>query len=359
MATPAPSPMSGPNRGYFDLAGVSNIQQNYLMDMTQSYPNVNNAATVASYVNNLQNKLQGLSQSYVQANTSGAAVLNQQNQMIGIINAEQERLNEKQYLMDQAKVQQDRIALLNNSYRLRYAQYTKMVIVLIIGLCIHIVLRLIGSYFTQVPSLFLVLLHIVNIVACLIIITYIYVDILSRDQINFNQLNLPPPTLSGVTVASTPDSGSLWGDFGLGCAGQDCCGPNTTWNSTTGLCDANVASPSPSPSMTSGPATTGPAPSTPTSGPTTPGPATTGPTTLIVTPAPAPSTALPTISPTQLTPVAVTARPTILPRQLTPAPAPALAAAPIQAPAPAQATAPTTMPPVPTYTIAPAPAPAQ
>lgn len=200
-----------PNAGYFDLAGVSKVQQNYLLDLSNSYPNVNNAATVASYVNELQNQMKGLSQSYVDANTSGAAVLDQQNKMIEIVDAEHQRLLQKKYLMDQAASQQDRIALLNNSYRLRYAQYTKIVIVIIIGLCIHIVLRLIGSYFTQVPTLPLVLLHIVNIVVCLIIVTYIYADAQMRDQIDFNQLNIPPPNTTGTpAVSSSPSTGNFW-----------------------------------------------------------------------------------------------------------------------------------------------------
>lgn len=309
MSTPSPANGHGSNNGHFDLTGISNVQKNYLMDMTQSYPNVNNAATVALYVNNLQNKLQGLSQSYVDANTSGAAVLNQQNQVIDIINAEQQRLNEKQYLMNQTKVQQDRIALLNNSYRLRYAQYTKIVIVLIIGLCIHIVLRLIGSYFTQVPNGFLILLHVINILVCLIIISYIYVDILSRDQINFNQIDLPPPTLNGVGgPAAAPDSGSLFGDLGIGCVGEECCGNGTTWNSALGVCGTtNVVTPAPA--------------STP------------APTTLNTTSAPPTSTAMPSPSPTQYNPVPVS----------TPGPAPTTM--PIATSSPGSA--PTTMPVVP------------
>ena len=201
---------------------------------------MNNAPLVATYVHELQDQMRNVAKSYEQANTSSSAVLTQQQEMVNIINAEQQRLLEKKNQIDQASMQEQRIALLNNSYRLRYAQYTKIMIVFIIGLAIHIVLRLLSGFFDQVPNFITVLLHIANIVICGAIIIRLYADIQMRDQINFNQIVLPPPVLDvsgGYGTPSPANFDNLWGGF---CYGQECCGPNTVWNSDTSVCDVVV-----------------------------------------------------------------------------------------------------------------------
>ena len=188
--------------------------------------------------------MRNVAKSYEQANTSSSAVLTQQQQMVNIINAEQQRLLEKKNQIDQVSMQEQRIALLNNSYRLRYAQYTKIMIVFIIGLAIHIVLRLLSGFFEQIPTFITVLLHIANIVICGAIIIRLYADIQMRDQINFNQIVLPPPIfdVSGAGTPASANFNNLWGGF---CYGQECCGPNTVWNSDTSVCDVVIPTTSP------------------------------------------------------------------------------------------------------------------
>ena len=56
-------------------------------------------------------------------------VLIKQKEMINIVNSEQKRLNEKKQSVDNALEGQQRLITLNNSYRLRYADYTKMIII--------------------------------------------------------------------------------------------------------------------------------------------------------------------------------------------------------------------------------------
>ena len=48
----------------FDLSGVFHVQQNYLTDLSNSYPNVNSAPLIARYVLDLQNKIDDVTQSY-------------------------------------------------------------------------------------------------------------------------------------------------------------------------------------------------------------------------------------------------------------------------------------------------------
>ena len=73
-------------------------------------------------------------------------VLIKQTEMINIVNNEQRRLNEKKQSVDNALEGQKRLITLNNSYRLRYADYTKMIIIITILLSIFILVSLAKKY---------------------------------------------------------------------------------------------------------------------------------------------------------------------------------------------------------------------
>ena len=66
------------NKGNFDLSGVFHVQNKYLTDLSNSYPNVNNAPLVANYVLDLQEKMKKTTDSYKKANTSANNVLTEQ-----------------------------------------------------------------------------------------------------------------------------------------------------------------------------------------------------------------------------------------------------------------------------------------
>ena len=156
------------NEGKFDLSGVFQVQQNYLTDLSDSYPDVNNAPVIAKYVLDLQDKSKEVNTSYENADTSASAVLTQQNDMIDIVSKEQKRLDEKKFLIDQAEMGEQRKVLLTNSNRLRAAEYTKIILCAVAGLVIHVVLRLIKQKFIEEPSTqnidtLFIILHIVNI----------------------------------------------------------------------------------------------------------------------------------------------------------------------------------------------------
>ena len=229
------------NNGHFDLSGVFHVQQNYLTDLSNSYPNINNAPLIANYILDLQKKTKEVDSSYRNANTSADAVLTQQNNMIDIVTKEQERLDGKKYLIEQAEMGERRKVLLTDSNRLRNAEYTKIILCVVAGLAVHIVLRLMFRYFvgeTSTPNLdaTFIILHLVNILIWTIVIFYIYVNIKSRSQINFNELELPPPPLTGQSSApATANYNNLFKDLGM-CYSQSCCGENTTWDESKGAC---------------------------------------------------------------------------------------------------------------------------
>ena len=91
------------NEGNFDLSGVFQVQKNYLTDLSNSYPNVNNAPVIAKYVLDLQNKVQDVTKSYQDANTSSDNILTQQDDMINIVKTEQDRLLKKKKIIEEAE----------------------------------------------------------------------------------------------------------------------------------------------------------------------------------------------------------------------------------------------------------------
>jgi hypothetical protein len=235
------------NEGKFDLSGVFQVQQNYLTDLSDSYPDVNNAPVIAKYVLDLQDKSKEVNTSYQNADTSANAVLTQQNDMIDIVSKEQKRLDEKKFLIDQAEMGEQRKVLLTNSNRLRAAEYTKIILCAVAGLVIHVVLRVIKQKLVEEPSTqnidsLFIILHIVNILVWTIAMFYIYVNIQARSHINFNQLELPPPSslMGASTTPATANYNNLFKDLGV-CVEESCCGSDTKWDSGSGKCQESFA----------------------------------------------------------------------------------------------------------------------
>ncbi len=236
------------NDGNFDLSGVFHVQKNYLTDLKDSYPDVNNAPKVVKYVLDLQNKTKDLDASFANANTSAKAVLTQQNEMIDIVNKEQGRLTIAKDLTDQSESSEERKILLTNSNRLLYEEYTKIILCVVAGLIINIALQFGAKLWYPVSGSAgtgYILLHILNIIVWMIIILKIYMKIQSRSQINFNEINLPPPEINSehnISPASA-NYNNLFQDLGL-CYSEHCCGEGTVWDKQLGSC-VNIVNESP------------------------------------------------------------------------------------------------------------------
>ena len=67
---------------------------------------------------------------------------------------------------------------------------------------------------------------------------FIYANIQTRSQINFNKIELPPPNLEATTPSTSPSSNNLLRDLGF-CYSDNCCGENTTFDENSGECVAD------------------------------------------------------------------------------------------------------------------------
>ena len=261
----SPSPQCAPqnNVGNFDLSSVFHVQKDVLLDTAVRNTTAGDEPQIVEYVDNVQKKLDTLSNNFKDANTSSQAVLAHQQQMLDIVRAEKARLEEKKQLVDSADIQQQHVMVLNNTYRKQYTDYTKIIIVVVIGISVHILLRMLVN-FLQVPEFISILLHIVNVVICAIVITTIYATMQVRSKIDYDKIELPPPNTGPSASSSSSDisNSSLFGQF---CWGEQCCDSNNgvVWNARLGMCELKKA-PAPAPAPTPAPEQAPPPGSAPT-----------------------------------------------------------------------------------------------
>jgi hypothetical protein len=246
-SNPSSLPRYEANTQYFDLPGLINIQSNYLTDLSKNY--YNNAIDVAVDVNPLQKNLIDVSNSYALADQSSTAILTDQSNVMQIINSEQDRLNQKQELIKQMEQENKRKVLLNDTYRKKKVQYSKIMIVIIIALLIIIAITFISKIF-PIPEGFLSFLYILDIAIALIVCFNLYTDITMRDYINYDEIYIPPPTIdgSGNVIGNNKDVPSLWSSMQFGCYEAACCADGTVYDDKLKMCvmpSNKVSAPSP------------------------------------------------------------------------------------------------------------------
>jgi uncharacterized membrane protein len=227
---------------YVDLSGVLTVQKDYLANLKNQSQDPNSS----SIITNLQSNLSNMYNDFTKANVSTDGVITNQNQMLDIVNSEKKRLLDKKQSVDTALYSQKRAVELNESNRLKQNSYTNLLIVFIITLVLFIGITVLSNTLTFVPQTVFDLLSIIVISLGIYIGIVTYLDILSRNNMNFNELNLGSleNNKAGNTVAS--GSGGISNLLsGLeGCVGSDCCGPNTVWDQGNGICKSiSIVSP--------------------------------------------------------------------------------------------------------------------
>ena len=144
------------------------------------------------------------------------------------------RLSRQRDAVTNVKRSQKRLALLNENYVKKNNEYLKMVIASICGLVIIGLLVFLG-----IPTgLFLVISVLVGSVITIYCLT-IYGGIISRDHINFDQLNIPKPhTFNKETNLASLDRRFVKAKSATSiCSTKDCCSSSTVWDEKTQLCE--------------------------------------------------------------------------------------------------------------------------
>jgi hypothetical protein len=195
---------------YTDLSGIFNIDQALLQDISHQLNDgtspVGNTALYQAVID-AQSQLDQYNTAFQKANQSTAQVLDRQVDVNNILEDELSRLQQKQLNVDNALVGRRRGAFLNDNYRQRYAQYTKIVFTFIITL---VIIYVIDSFkpILPLPEFVINTINLVIIFIAIMICYYSYMTILWRDNIYFDELKLAPPDLSNNYSLDTTNMAS-------------------------------------------------------------------------------------------------------------------------------------------------------
>jgi len=131
--------------------------------------------------------------------------------------------------IDDALTSKQREIDLNESYRLRQDEYTRMKVVIVLALAVCIFIILINKRFPVIPSILSTLIILIIILVACIYCIFSYSTITTRSKMDYNKLDLTGPTVLTSSEleanrARAGKAGDLLGTIGsLGCVGSDCC----------------------------------------------------------------------------------------------------------------------------------------
>ena len=188
--------MSGIN-----FAGLLNLQRDHLLDLGSSTSLDNTEA--GGYISNIAGELDNIKQSYQEQDLTTRDIVTHQNDVVGLVNNETERLNAKKDNIDLAIEGQKRMITLNDSYRMRYRYYLYIVITILITTVLYVIIKFLSNYLTFIPGAVYDLLLIIIFFTAIYIIYVTYLDISRRDTMNFNKLSFNRPKESDAKSDAT------------------------------------------------------------------------------------------------------------------------------------------------------------
>ena len=117
----------------------------------------------------------------------------------------------------------------------------KIIIAIAIVLAIIWVFQVLESRFPIMPPFIFDILTVLVVSIGIIYCYLVYSDIGRHDLLNYDQLNIPPPSnaIADTSGNKAPNSGAAINgvlNTGTGCIGQACCGSNTVWDSEYSMC---------------------------------------------------------------------------------------------------------------------------
>ena len=229
----------------FDLNSIFTIHNSYLSDMR--YLNQpGNTQNVSGQLKDANTKLANLDRDMKRSNASASEAVTYQNEVYEIISEENKRLDKKKDQIDQAMVGQERVMKLNDSYRKRYTQYTKIMIGAIITLALFYIIRMLETSFQFIPNWIINLLVIIVVSAGTLYCMVLYSDILQRDKLDFDKVSSDSLTsalkMANNTGATDKGKTDLMKSVpGMPCYGPQCCSGNTIWDVSNSVCIIDTA----------------------------------------------------------------------------------------------------------------------
>jgi hypothetical protein len=161
------------------------------------------------------------------------------------ITDESNRLNSKLASVNDAYNAQMRNAVLNDSYRKRYSKYVEIVTILILATIAYLAISYAQSMFPSLPSTVFDSLTIIVVALVVLYLLFAFFELYTRSNMNYDELDIPPQDVSGVTVNSSPIGNAVaaatTANNGLVCTGPACCEDSTSWDDSLKKCVSKTA----------------------------------------------------------------------------------------------------------------------
>jgi len=225
-----------------DINGITNQVVNASTGNTVATGTTTNTQLSGS-VTTVQGQLGGMANNYNNSSTAAAALLTQQANVLNIVQSERNRLEAKKASVENVYQGKKRGEQLYRSNSKRYGRYSDLMVVFIVTLGLYILVEILSTRLPFIPTLVFEILSILIISVGIFSAFYIFIDIESRSNMNFDELELGgldnPVALNGnisgnIAGNASGSWNSVWGSNS--CVGGDCCGPNTMWDEATGTC---------------------------------------------------------------------------------------------------------------------------
>ncbi len=175
---------------HFDMNTLIELQKQYAMDLQNIPVNVENNY----HINDLNDKLNKINNALINTQYGAQSVLYKQKIINKILDTENQRLLDKKQNIDTAISGQKRIIQFNQSYRKRYAEYNKLLVLFIITILLYILLTFMKNTFTIIPESVFLLLNMIVFSFATIYSIIIINRLLSRDYMNFDEIVFLPPS---------------------------------------------------------------------------------------------------------------------------------------------------------------------
>ena len=234
------SDTNGTQSNALDLQSLINLQKHYVLDLDRIPTGKQNISNVQSQVVELNERLKNLDSAFAQSDSNINNILLKQGDIFDILQTENTRLVKEQQDIQDATTGQKRMININTSYVAKYNEWNK-ILYIIIFVCVFLVLM---SYeyklFNILPEFLRYTLYIFVIGISIFLVVLVLVNIASRDKMNFNKIDPPPPFIddSAAAIAELErrrETGSLMGLLNT-CIGDECCNEGTSYDADLNMC---------------------------------------------------------------------------------------------------------------------------
>lgn len=221
----------------FDLSTIIDLQKQYATDLDAI-----DKSGANNYITDLNNHLTTLHTQLDKSQIKSERILLKQRNVNNILDTEKTRLQEKKANVDDAVQGQKRMINIHKSYSKKYAAYNSITFAIILAVLIYMAIVFIQKYFDNViPEFIINILYIILITTTVIFIIFKVIEIATRDNMNYDKLNLPPPKTGGFGSGNGFNEGDLSGGIMHGiCKGESCCNHGTFFNYELGKCVPEV-----------------------------------------------------------------------------------------------------------------------